>query len=352
MLIERERLEQLLAKFSEVRIAVVGDFFLDRYWDIDPTLDEPSVETSLAAWQVVGVRRSPGAAGTVTANLAALGVGHINTVGFCGEDGEGFELQSCLDQLGVSREHLHRTPHRVTPCYTKPMRNGVEMNRVDIKNRKPTPPDTEDQIIASIDALVTSRQPVDAIVVMDQVSEENCGVVTNKVREHLIEIGRTRRSPLIYADSRERIGQFREMIIKCNDREALEQFGLYDGKQPVASDVLRQCGFQLTQRTGHAVFITVGPQGQLLFEPGKSQQNATHIPAVTVHGEIDICGAGDATSAALIASLCAGATLAEAAMIGNLAASVTIRKIGQTGTASPMEILDAYKTLSLKQGKS
>lgn len=350
MLIERERLERLLAKFADVRIAVVGDFFLDRYWDVDPALDEPSIETGLAAWQVVGVRRSPGAAGTVTANLAALGIGYVDAVGFSGEDGEGFELESCLDGLGVSREHLHRTPMRVTPCYTKPMRNGVEMNRVDIKNRSVTPPDVEDRIIASINSLAgvgrhddKPGKPIDAIILMDQVSEENCGVVTDKVRDRLIDIGRTQNSPRIYADSRERIGLFREMLIKCNDREALEQFGLYDGGKPISPDMLRQCGFDLARRTGRAVFVTMGSRGQLLFDPAKPRQNATRIPAVKVDGEIDICGAGDATSAALVASLCAGATLEEAAMIGNLAASVTIRKIDQTGTASAPEVLAAWQ---------
>lgn len=343
MLIERTRLEQLLAKFGDLRIAVVGDFFLDRYWEIDPGRDEPSLETGLTAYQVVGRRHSPGAAGTVTANLAALGVGQsggrIDAVGFVGDDGEAFELERCLDQIGVSREHLHRTSQRVTPCYSKPMRDGVEMNRIDVKNRTVTPEAVQKRIIASIEELADR---VDAMIVMDQVSEENCGVVTDAVREFLIRLGREHRPQLIYADSRERIGLFREMLIKCNDREALEQFGLYDG-QTVAPEVLRRCGAELTCRTGRMVFITRGAQGQLVFDPAKSDAEAICVPAVPVEGEIDICGAGDATSAALVSSLCADATPEEAAMIGNLAASVTIRKIGQTGTASPDEVLAAWK---------
>ena len=125
----------------------------------------------------------------------------------------------------------------------------------------------------------------------------------------------------------------------CNDREALEQFGLYDG-QMIASEVLHHCGVELARRTGRVVFITRGKLGQLVFDPTKHE--AICIPAVPMEGEIDICGAGDATSAALVSSLCVGATPEEAAMIGNLAASVTIRKIGQTGTASPAEVLAAW----------
>jgi sugar/nucleoside kinase (ribokinase family) len=166
-------------------------------------------------------------------------------------------------------------------------------------------------------------------------------VVTDAVRECLIRLGRERRPLLMYADSRERIGRFREMLIKCNDREALEQFGKYDG-QTIEAEVLHQCGNELARRTGRLVFITRGAQGQLIFDPMRPDAEATCVPAVPVEGEIDICGAGDATSAALVSSLCAGATPEEAAMIGNLAASVTIRKIGQTGTASPEEILAAH----------
>ena len=369
--IERTRLEELLAQFGGLRIAVVGDFFLDRYWEIDAARDEPSVETGLTAYQVVGRRHSPGAAGTVAANLAALchqrnapchqrnapchprhapchprnapRVGRIDAVGFVGDDGEGLELERCLDRIGVARDHLLRTPERFTPCYSKPMRDGVEMNRIDIKNRTPTPESVERPIIAAIGELAGK---VDAIIVMDQVSEENCGVITDAVRECLIRLGRERRPPLIYADSRERIGRFREMLIKCNDREALEQFFLYDGRA-IAEETLQHCGRELARRTGRLVFITRGAQGQMLFDPARPDAAPICVPAVPVEGEIDICGAGDATSAALVSSLCAGATPEEAAMIGNLAASVTIRKIGQTGTASPDEILAACGNRSL-----
>ena len=71
-------------------VGVLGDLFLDRYLDIDPARDEPSVETGLTAYQVVGVRSYPGALGTVLNNLAALGVGRIVPVAAIGDDGEGY----------------------------------------------------------------------------------------------------------------------------------------------------------------------------------------------------------------------------------------------------------------------
>jgi len=36
--VKRDRLEELLAKFPSRRVAVLGDFFLDKYLEVDPRL--------------------------------------------------------------------------------------------------------------------------------------------------------------------------------------------------------------------------------------------------------------------------------------------------------------------------
>src|SRR2546422_8018639 len=92
-------LETILQRIPKLTIGVVGDLFLDRYLDLDAALMEPSLETGLDAYQVVRVRSSPGAAGTVINNLAALGVGRIRPVAVIGDDGEGHELRQALGKL-------------------------------------------------------------------------------------------------------------------------------------------------------------------------------------------------------------------------------------------------------------
>src|SRR5947207_13734201 len=119
-----DRVEQILAKLPALRIGVFGDLFLDRYLDIDATLTEPSVETALDAYQVVGVRSYPGAAGTVVNNLSALGVGTIVPIAVIGDDGEAYELGQALGAMpAVTAEFVVRAPDRRTPTYTKPMLN-------------------------------------------------------------------------------------------------------------------------------------------------------------------------------------------------------------------------------------
>ena len=83
--LQPQRLRALLDHFPSATVLVVGDFFLDKYLDLDPRLSEPSLETGLDAYQVVGVRTYPGAAGTVVNNLRALDV-NVRVLGVIGED--------------------------------------------------------------------------------------------------------------------------------------------------------------------------------------------------------------------------------------------------------------------------
>ena len=350
---DESRLYEILNQFSRLRIAVVGDFFLDKYLLIDPELDEPSVETGLTAYQIVGKRRSPGAAGTVVNNLKALGVGSIDAVGMSGVDGEGYELRAEFTKLSVNQEHFYAARERFTPTYTKPMvLSGTdtiserELNRFDTKNRKPLPVWVENQIEKALESLI---EQVDAVMVMDQVSEENCGVITDRVRETIAQLGKNHPAKILYADSRERIGLFKNILIKCNHYEAVGSFypeydlsAMAEQRQP-PDDLIEEAGWKMVEKTKQSVFVTLGIRGQWVFDVDSPDQIVKNVAAFPVEGPIDICGAGDATSSGIVAALCSGASLAEAALIGNLAASITIKQLGTTGTATPAQLLAAIK---------
>src|SRR6266487_6056567 len=104
------RFQEITGRYRDLSLAVLGDFCLDRYLEIDPAKKEVSLETGLPVHNVIHVRARPGGAGTVLNNLAALGIGRIFAVGFSGEDAEGYELQRALSKLpGVSLEHFFPT---------------------------------------------------------------------------------------------------------------------------------------------------------------------------------------------------------------------------------------------------
>jgi rfaE bifunctional protein kinase chain/domain len=332
-----ERLDAILSRIPDLRIAVIGDFFLDKYLVTDPTLSEVSVETGREARQVTEVRCSPGAAGTVTNNLAALGVRTIHAVGVIGDDGEGYELVRGLRERGVTTDRLLPARERFTPTYTKPMvrtdAGEVELERLDIKNRIPLPNAWGPRILSALEEQLTSGpNRVHAVAIMDQVQERNCGTVTDAVRERLAELAKAHPDILFFADSRARIGEYRGVTIKPNAAEAARALG---GEADDLSVIgAREVGLSLAKRNRCAVYLTVGESGILVCTP----DSVTQVAALPVTGAIDIVGAGDSTTAGIVCALCAGASPNEAAALGNLCASVTIRKLGTTGTASPEEL--------------
>lgn len=330
-----ERLRQILERFPYQKVLVVGDFFLDHYLMIDRALSETSLETGLEAYQVVEIRNSPGAGGTVANNLRALEV-QTYALTVIGQDGLGYDLLRELRRRGVQVDGVLQHPTRFTPTYTKPMvreRDGRvhEVNRLDIKNRTPLEPDWEERVVALLREMVPE---MDGVIVADQVEERNCGVVTDRVREVICQLAREHSHTVFFADSRARIGEYHSLFVKPNAREAMRAFEpTWEGV--CSREQAREVGVRLARRTGKPVFLTLGEQGVLVIEG----ERVTHVPAVPVQGEIDIVGAGDSTSAGTVSALCSGASLLEAAQVGQLVASITIQQIGTTGVATREQVL-------------
>jgi rfaE bifunctional protein kinase chain/domain len=329
-----DRLGELVERFPQARIAVIGDFFLDKYLDVDPALAEISLETGKTAHQVVGVRHSPGAAGTVVSNLAALGAGALHAIGFTGDDGESYELRKGLTALGCSTDHLHYAPERATPTYLKPRDKtdpdlSGEHSRYDMKNRAATPAALQERIVQSLDALLGQ---LDAVIVADQVEEDECGVITARVREALADRAKRHPHVVFWADSRRRIRRFRGVIIKPNQFEAIGR----ENPPPDAAvdlDELAAAMQRLRAETGAPICVTCGAGGMVASDP-----EPTRVPGVRVDGPIDPTGAGDSATAGAVLALASGAQLPEAALVGNRVASITIQQLATTGTARPHQL--------------
>ena len=330
------RFASIAGRYPDLRIAVVGDFFLDRYLLIDPSKAETSIETGLPVHDVVEVRPQPGAAGTILANLVALGVGEIHAVGFSGDDGEGYELRRALAALpGVKLDHFLTEPSRRTPVYCKPLlvepgRAPRELSRLDSKNGSMTPEPLSIALAASVAALAGR---VDAILLMDQVDRPGTGVVTPAVRDaaHRAMVGRD--GLVVLADGRRGLREFPPLTFKMNASE----LAAMTAGQAVDLDLatVRARAAELARRNGQTVFVTMAERGIVGAVPGRTPE---HVPAHPVRGPIDVVGAGDTVSASLAAALAAGAEAAEAMELAMIAASIVIHQLGTTGTAPIAEI--------------
>jgi bifunctional ADP-heptose synthase (sugar kinase/adenylyltransferase) len=217
-----QRFREITGKYSELRVAVFGDFCLDRYLEIDPAKEEISLETSLPVHNVVNVRSQPGAAGTIVNNLSSLAIGNIFPIGFAGHDGEGMELWQTLEQRpGVRMQYFTRSLLRRTFTYCKPLivstgTPPIELNRLDFKNWSPTPSLVQGLLLKH---LMEAAENVDAIIVLDQVDVPETGVITQTVLEGIKELALRKRQLPILADSRRGLRDFPPVMFKMNAME-------------------------------------------------------------------------------------------------------------------------------------
>ena len=332
----RERIVELVGRFPSARIAVVGDFFLDKYLEVDPSITDTSVESGKMAHQVVSIRHSPGAAGTVVCNLVALGCGTIYAVGIIGNDGEGYELRDDLKRLRCLIPHLLVSPDRSTPTYLKPVdidKHGLEgeYERYDTKNRTPTSDELSSHIIQSLSILLPE---LDAVIIADQVEDDECGVITSMVRESITDLARRHPDVIFFADSRRRIKMFRNVIVKPNQFEAVGNPNPLPG-QSIEPDRIWKILPDLRSSIGAPVIITCGDRGVVVSDP-----EPTLIPSVQNNGPTDSTGAGDSFTAGSVLALASNSNLAESALIGNLVASITVQQLNTTGTARPDQLIE------------
>jgi bifunctional ADP-heptose synthase (sugar kinase/adenylyltransferase) len=327
--ISHERLEAILRTLPRLTIGLVGDLFLDRYLHLVPGGRELSIETGLEAYQIDRVRNSPGALGTVMNNLAALGVGLLVPVTAIGDDGHGYDLLREIRKLPVDPSHVLCLPERLTPTYTKPLRHdgkGVwqELNRLDVRTRGPLSAAATDELCRRVERVFHSS---DGLIVLDQLVDEDCGVVNGAVRNTLAQLAAEQPDKLIYVDSRRFLGKFAFGVLKGNRSEI--------GGSVPGEDAVEATLSALALKTGCPAYCTLGERGILVARPG---HEPTLVPGAPVSGPIDIVGAGDAATSGIVTALLAGADELEAVALGNLVASVTIQQLGTTGTATPDQL--------------
>jgi len=317
---------EILSEFPKLRALVVGDVCLDRWCTYDPALADPSRETGIPRIAVVATEVTPGAAGTIANNLAALKAGKVAVLGLVGEDGFGHELRGALEARGISAELLLGAPGIPTFTYTKLINSTTgeeDLPRVDFVNSQPLP-ETLDWALVSI--LERAAPDYDVILVSDQAETSAGGVVTARMREALARIP----NALVWVDSRMRAEHFRNVVVKPNQQEA----------EAASMRALGRVDYEELRRFMNApvLVITQGGAGALVVTSDGTGSGATFVPNLTVANPVDICGAGDSFSAGAALTLRATGNPVEAARFGNRVASITIMKKG-TGTASPEEVL-------------
>lgn len=319
-------LGRLLERLPSARVAVFGDLCLDAYWLLAEAPGETSLETGLPARRVATQRYSPGGAGNVAANLAALGVGRIEVIGQVGADLFGDELVRQFALRGLPTSSVLRGPPGwQTLVYAKPCQGSVELNRLDFGGSNRSSAGTFQPLLTRLEKVAESCP----VVVINQQVPTGWAVEMLPALNALI--ARHPRT-LFIVDSRDHAGAFPAAALKLNIREAALLLGKPTAEL-TADDALRLAA-TLARRQQHPVLVTRGEHGLVLATPAEEFD----VPGIELPGAADPVGAGDAALAAFAAAMSVGVPPFEAAMFANHAAAITTRQLQTTGTATPAQL--------------
>jgi rfaE bifunctional protein kinase chain/domain len=326
---DADKLNEVLDRLPALAVGVFGDFCLDAYWTMAPSLSETSLETGLPTHPVSRQSYSLGGAGNVAANLAEMGVGSIRVFGVVGDDPFGAEMRRLLggltadlDGLLVEREHW------ATPVYIKPILENEEQSRIDFGNANALPDGTGR---ALIDRLSAALDDLDVVIVNQQLRR---GVHTPCVQAELNALMAQSKDRLFLVDSRDLSEAYAGCVHKLNSLEAVRLCGV--SREPgdlIGKDDALAAAQTLRQRWGRTVFVTLGDRGCLVAE--EQTEEVRSVPGLHIVRRTDPVGAGDSMLSGIAAAMAAGCTAFDAAVFGNFVAGVTVQQLFTTGTASP-----------------
>ncbi len=333
MTLTTTRARDIMGRFDECRLLVVGDLMLDRY--VMGKVDRISPEAPVPVVQVLSERSVPGGACNVGLNIQALG-GHSRVCGVVGTCGHGDELLGHLEVAGVDVSSVLRDPGISTIVKTRVVADRQQMLRVD---RERTDISEWVESDSFYERLHRGLDGMTGVILEDY----GKGVLQQGVVKQVLDACARSGIPSGYDPKDNHELDVRGITFATpNRKEAFTVAGLRDrtpDEEPLMDTNLNEAVATLCRLwEPEHLLITLGPQGMYL--KGREKEPA-HL-TTRAREVFDVSGAGDTVIATTMLALASGADFVEAAELANVAAGLVVAKLG-TATTTQEEILGALE---------
>lgn len=329
--VEKERLRELVAGFAGRRIAVAGDYVLDRFVYGHPKrISREAPVLILRFWKEESL---PGGAGNTAANIRSLG-GVPLPVGALGDDAEGRTLAEILAARGIDTAGLATVQSYRTPTKTRILGGGphsIKQQIVRYDREEALPEDGAWR--ATLERLLNEAAAgADGAVLSDYgygaISPASVPVLRRALP----------RDARILVDSRHRTTLYAGVDAATPNEEELEEAAAAGEPLGDSIEALASAGAAVQKAIGcSTLLVTRGSRGMALFSGGGPP---TLLPVHGTDQVADVTGAGDTVLATFALALSAGASALEAAMLANFAGGVVVMKMG-TAVVTAEELSEA-----------
>ncbi len=302
-----------LPSLQAVRVVVVGDVMLDRYWF--GTAQRISQEAPVPVVDVDHVEDRPGGAANVALNVVSLGA-QCTLIGAVGRDDAGSHLEETLRAAGVDCD-LIALAGWPTVLKLRVMSQKQQLIRTDFE--KPLIADLTDGLGERL-----GRHLKGASVLILQ--DYDKGTIGDP--RALIELAAKFRVPVVVDPKFKPFSAYRGAnLIKPN----LEEFRRAVGPWAEDDELLVKAQAVCREHALGALVVTRGGRGSTVVTSEGTHQ---HIPALPVD-VFDPTGAGDTSAAALGITLGLGWHPLDCARIANVASGLVVGKTGTSVVTGP-----------------
>ena len=309
-----------LGDFSNVRLLVVGDVMLDRYWFGDVSRISPE-----APVPVVKVERSeerPGGAANVARNAAALGA-KVSLLALVGKDEPGESLRRLVEEGGIDAS-LHVDDAISTIVKLRVIGRQQQLLRIDFEN-----PPSHEVLLAKLSEFEQRLPEFDAVLFSDY----GKGGLTH-IRE-MIRLARDAGKIVLVDPKGDDYSIYAGATVITPNRSEMRQVV---GRWKDDAE-LEQKAVALREKLSlQALLVTRSEEGMSLFH----DDGTIHEKAVA-REVYDVSGAGDTVIATLAVMLARGAGWGEAIHVANIAAGIVVGKLG-TAVCTRAELEAALKS--------
>jgi rfaE bifunctional protein kinase chain/domain len=295
----------MLEKLSQVRLLVVGDVMLDRYWFGEVSRISP--EAPVPVVKVERMEERLGGAANVARNAASLGA-RTTLLSVVGDDDAGRALSRLLAESEIAAD-LKIDRQIDTTVKLRVIGRQQQLLRIDFE----TAPSHE-----VLDAKLAEyeRRLADCDIVI--LSDYGKGGLTHITE--MIRLARLAAKPVLVDPKGDEWEKYAgATVITPNRSELRDVVGRWSSEQMLfdkAEKLRGELGLE-------ALLVTRSEEGMTLFADGQTFHQAAQAREV-----FDVSGAGDTVIATLAVMIAAGADWAEAIRIANIAAGIVVGKLG------------------------
>lgn len=309
--------QQAAPQLSSVRLLVVGDVMLDRYWFGDVSRISPEAPVPVVRIQKREERL--GGAANVARNAAALGA-HTGLLGVAGADEAGDQMEQLLQDGGI-HSYLKRDEAISTIIKLRVIGRQQQMVRIDFEDAP-----TENVLRDKLTQFKALLPDYDVIVLSDY----NKGALVNVAE--MIQLARAAGKIVLVDPKGDDFTPYRGASILTPNRSELQQVV---GGWKSEEQLLEKAQKLREELNLDALLLTRSEEGMSLF----TQDEVLHVHA-DAREVFDVSGAGDTVIATLATMLGTGAPLAEALVTANRAGGIVVGKLG-TATVTREELFPA-----------